>query len=224
MISLVCPKCQSRLNAKKELLGQTRRCPKCGTPVLIALPEATPPTAAEPSPQSLGETASQPSAEVSPPPDAIIGQTSHPLPDRLDRCHQYLICDRSKLIAAWKNDGQGWQVKTKGGLVSVSRSPEPLPNEGDFRLVELRLDRSEAGLHLTGLRTYQLAQRWALVSLERGDDPIVSKLTGPAGLNREQKNAVRQALKDQFMHEVWADAREVLDYLTNTDYHSPGAG
>ena len=60
--------------------------------------------------------------------------------------------------------------------------------------------------------------------LDQGDDRLSSKITGPGSLNRDQKNAVRQALKEQFMRPVWEEAAEVLEYLANADYHSPGVG
>jgi hypothetical protein len=210
MICLVCPNCQSRLNAKDELLGQTRDCPKCGQPVLIAEPDA--------SAELLGAPAqTEPVYDLGPP-----GLPQPDVPKRLDRSSQYLICDRSKLVATWKDDGQGWLLKTNTGLVSAVRNADQLPNQGDFKLVELRLDRTEAGIRLTGVRSYQLAQRWALTTLDKGDDKIVSKITGPGWLNRDQKNVVRQAIKDHLMREVWAKAENVLEYLGNTDYHSPG--
>ena len=210
MIRLICPNCRSRLNAKDELLGQTRNCPKCGTPVVIAVPDT--------SSESLEDTAS---AE----PVYDLGQPGLPtldVPKRLDRQNHYLICDRSKLVATWRDDGQGWMLKTNAGLVSALRNSDQLPNQGDFKLVELRLDRTDAGLRLTGIRSYQLAQRWALTSLDKGDDKIVSKVTALGCLNRDQKNVVRQAIKDHFMREVWAEAENVLEYLAGTDYHSPG--
>ena len=77
---------------------------------------------------------------------------------------------------------------------------------------------------MSGLTSYQLATRWALTALDQGDDQIVGKITGLGSLNRDQKNAVRQALKDQFMRQVWEGAADVLEYLANTDYHSPGVG
>jgi hypothetical protein len=210
MIRLICPNCRSRLNAKDELLGQTRNCPKCGTPVVIAVPDT--------SSEFPDETAS---AE----PVYDLGQPGLPtldVPKRLDRQNHYLICDGSKLVATWRDDGQGWMLKTHAGLVSAVRNSDQIPNQGDFKLVELRLDRTEAGLRLTGIRSYQLAQRWALTSLDKGDDKIVSKVTALGCLNRDQKNVVRQAIKDHFMREVWAEAENVLEYLASTDYHSPG--
>lgn len=39
MIRIICPGCGSKLNAKEKLVGQTRPCPKCGQPIMIATPE-----------------------------------------------------------------------------------------------------------------------------------------------------------------------------------------
>jgi len=217
MICLVCPNCQSRLNAKDELLGQSRNCPKCGQPVLIAVPDD--------SAGLLSSTGVTPLAPAPTEPVYDLGQPGLPQPDlpkRLERHNHYLICDRSKLVATWKDDGQGWLLRTNAGLVSAVRNADQLPNQGDFKLVELRLERTAAGIRLTGIRSYQLAQRWALTSLDKGDDKIVSKITGLGCLNRDQKNVVRQAIKDHLMREVWAEAASVLEYLASTDYHSPG--
>jgi hypothetical protein len=235
MIHLFCPNCQSRLSAKDELLGQTRNCPQCGEPVLIALravggsgirTDPPPPAGHAECPTQWADVPSTPSDQpATEEPVYDLSQSALPQSDvlkRLDRHHHYLICDRSKLVAAWKDDGQGWLLKTNAGLVSAVRNSEQLPNQGDFKLVELRLHRTDAGLRLAGIRSYQLAQRWALTSLDKGDDKIVSKITGLGCLNRDQKNVVRQVIKDHFMREVWADAENVLEYLADTDYHSPG--
>lgn len=42
MIRLTCPVCQSKLNAKEGLAGQTRKCPKCGNPLVIPATEDPP--------------------------------------------------------------------------------------------------------------------------------------------------------------------------------------
>ena len=97
-----------------------------------------------------------------------------------------------------------------------------LPMQGDFRLVELVLERTEVGRRLRGLRCYQLAPRYALPALARGDHDIMSKLVGPAGLDAQRKNVVRQVLHDQFMPHFWHEAANVLEYLSNMDYHTPG--
>ncbi len=78
------------------------------------------------------------------------------------------------------------------------------------------------GKRLSGIASYQLVSRWALTVLDQGDDNIVEKIAGPGCLNRDQKIAVRQSLKTQFMRPVWQDATAVFDYLASVDYHSPG--
>jgi hypothetical protein len=142
-------------------------------------------------------------------------------PERINRQYRYLICDRSRLVASW-DANQGWMLKTAGGLVSAARNRDKLPIEGDFRLIELKLKETEGGHRLVGIGSYQLVRRWALANLDKGDDRVLGNVIGPAGLNRDQKNIVRQVLREQFMREVWSDAHEVIDYLGNPDFHTPG--
>lgn len=214
MIRVICPHCQSKLNAKDELLGQTRKCPnpKCGQPVLIvAAPANAAPAPAAPS---------SPQVEVS----TDEGLPVLDLPERLTRSSHYLIVDKALVVAMWENNGAGWMSKAGKGFISARRNRENLPGQGDFKLVELKFAHKPEGRRLVGLSIYQLASRWALTSLDQGDDAIVAKITGPAGLNRDQKNAVRQALKDQFMREVWHDSALILDYLASFDSHSSNIG
>jgi hypothetical protein len=210
MIRVTCPACQSKLDAKDELAGQTRKCPKCGTPV--AIPPDMPSglrSVEEPVP-SLVQV------------DQSAGLRTYRPPERLSRLDHYLICDRSRVIATWQNDGRGWLVRGEFGFASAHRNQDKLPSQGDFKLVELQMRMEGERLRLHGLRVYQLAQRWALVNLARGDDAILKAVTGPGFLFREQKHAVRQQIKEQFMQHVWEDSRAVLEYLANSDYHSPG--
>jgi len=221
MIQIKCPTCGSSLNAKRHLVGQVRDCPKCGAPVKILLPDEL----ADESPESLSPDLAvmEPSGQAEQ--VATPGQSGLPVhhwPQQLDRQHHYLICDKTKLVAAWENNGNGWMLKTRSGLVSAVRNRDQLPAQGEFKLIELRIEHTPSGRRLVGIRSYELASRWALTSLDKGDDPIMSKIDGAAGLSRDQKNAVRGALKEQFMREVWQDARHVIEYLANTDYHSPG--
>ena len=215
MIRVTCPRCQSKLHAKDELAGQTKECPKCGQPLLIA--------AAAPAPSTDDSVALA---------DAGPDQHPHgwaqeplpgiPAPERLGRLNQYLICDTSKLFAAWENNGQGWMLHTTAGFIGAARNSERLPAQGDFKLVELKMARVDDALRLDGLSVYQLAQRWALTTLDQDDDRILGVVTGPGCLNKEQKSAVRRHIREHFMRTVWEHADAVIDYLTNTDYHSPG--
>ena len=74
---------------------------------------------------------------------------------------------------------------------------------------------------LQGLTVCQLSP-WAMASIEKGERKILETITDFTGLGREQKAAVRQFIMEQFMYETWQDAKSVLEYLGNTDYHSPG--
>lgn len=219
MIRVTCTGCGSKLQAKQELAGETRKCPKCGTPIQIMAGGTTvDPSSAEP----LDVDEARADQHVESAPEESL--PTHHWPERLNRHHHYLICDRSNLVAAWQNNGEGWLLKTTAGFISALRNREQLPAQGDFKLVELRLEITETGRHLVGIMVYQLASRWALTSLDKGDDLILSKVAGLGSLNKQQKNVVRSVLKDQFMHQVWEGADNVLDYLGNTDYHSPGTG
>lgn len=208
MIRVECAGCGSKLNAKPELAGQTRKCPKCGA--ALTIPELPPETSALADEPSLLDTPSE--------------ETTALPPERLERAHRYLVCDRARLIATWENNGQGWLLKTNTGMLPAARHQDKLPVEGDFRLVELKLESTPQGHRLRGLASYKLARRYALINLARGEDTILKAVVGPAGLNREQKIVVRQALREHFMAAVWHDAERVLDFLKNTDYHTPSVG
>ena len=219
MIRVLCQACGSKLNAKEELAGQTRKCPKCGKPVLIAPPEP----AGKPSADETIDL-DEPSAD-----QHVHGASDTKLdkievPERLDRTSHYLICDKSRVMAAWKSDGNGWMLQTTSGLLSAARNHDLLPTQGDFKLIQLKLGTTDEGHRLTGLLVYQLAQRWAMPKLKRGDNQILSAVTKAGALTRQQKDVVRQAIKDRFMYEVWKDADEVLEFLDNTNFHSPGTG
>lgn len=217
MIRITCPKCKSRLNAKKELAGQTRKCPKCGGPVVIPQPSET-------EDSSTNEAIALEEAD---PEQHIQISVEEKLPDiatpeRLVRTNRYLICDKTKIIATWQNNGEGWMLKTSHGNINATRNCEQLPAQGIFTLVELDMLMMDQRMRLRAIHCYKLADRWALTALDQGDNSILARLTGPGYLNKEQKGAVRKFLIEEFMRDVWHDAREVMDYLSNTDYHSPG--
>lgn len=211
MIRVICPSCNSKLNAKDELIDQVRRCPKCSQPVLIAANPDAPAETANDEPegeQSLVE------------PVNIDFLPVHNRPERLNRESHYIICDRAAVLATWSNNGSSWMLRVNGGLAPAKRNREQIPNQGDFQLVELKFSMTDDGRRLVGLEIFRLASHYALTTIAQGDDQVVEKIIAPGSLNRDQKNAVRKVLKDQFMRPVWENATAVLEFLANQDIHT----
>ena len=84
MIRVTCPHCGSKLNAKDELAGQTRKCPKCAQPVRIVADAA----ASIADDVGLDDTRSDQHAQVQPREErsavarpARAAQSRKPLPD-----------------------------------------------------------------------------------------------------------------------------------------------
>ncbi|HLA85215.1 MAG TPA: hypothetical protein VJL29_10505 [Thermoguttaceae bacterium] len=200
MIRVKCPGCGTTLDAKDSLAGQTRNCPKCKGPIEIPAPE-------EPTPIIF----MNPATERLP---------SKVFLERLSRANRYVICDKTMVIATWRNDGQGWMLRAASGFVPARRDSAAIPHYGDFVLVELEMAQTDVGLRLAAINSFQLATRFALTKLEKSDDDIVQTITDYGRLNREQKFAVRQVLRDEFLREVWCDSTDIVDYLSNADYHS----
>ncbi len=212
MIRVICPVCQSKLNAKEELAGQARKCPKCGNLLVI------------PHPSDNGKTVEEPTSAVD-----LQGSQAGPLPhlpapERLARANRYLILDREKVFALWETSRDGWQLKIREGYINAARNPDKLPNLGEYVLVELVMSLTDQGMRLRGLVCYKLASHWALTTLSQGDHRILTRIVGPGSLNRDQKSAIRDFLGKDLMHEVLKDAQAVLEFLGNSDFHSHGAG
>lgn len=217
MIRVVCPGCQSTLDAKDKLAGQSRKCPKCGQVIQIpSLPE--PAEQASDLPDAATEAVEQ-SVKVEVIEEGLPRPTG---PTQLDRTNRYLICNRTSVFIVW-SASSGWMVKTNTGLVSAARNPQLLPSEGNFTMVELAMSRDDDGSRLRGLTCMKLAPRWALTALQQDDDnKILTKVKGPGSLNRDQKAAVLHFLREQFMPEVWENSQNVREFLTNSDFGSPG--
>jgi hypothetical protein len=213
MIRLVCPSCGSKLNAKEKHAGQTKPCPKCGQPIYVLVPEG------------MEAMPSVPLDEPEPVQFGLVGNKqrlqSHLL-DRLNKHNRYWICDSAHVVAVWSHDGKGWQLKTNAGMVSAARNREKVPCEGNFVLVELKMDTAAEGLKLTGITAYKLPQRWALPTIAEGDDVICAKISGYGALTREQKAVIRLSLREYFMYEVWESATKVLEFLNSADAHTHG--
>jgi hypothetical protein len=215
MIRMICPGCGKKLHAKDELAGRTAKCPNCGQPVQI-------PTEVPAASNTIPLDDAEPGEHVIPASEDHVA--TRPAAERLNRASHYLICNRTQLMAKWENDGGGWMIRAVGGFLPAKRNRDKLPDQGDFQLTELKFEITPEGKRLVGIASHRLVSRYALTVLDQGDEAIMEKIVGPGCLNRDQKNAVRQALREQFMRPVWQDATAVLDYLGSADYHSPGVG
>jgi hypothetical protein len=120
-------------------------------------------------------------------------------------------------LAQWENNGQGWLLRTKAGVVSAARHRDQLPKQGDFRLVEMRVEDKGNGYQLTGVFVYRLAAFGALANLCRNDDAILTSIIEPSTLNRSQKYSVWELLRQQMMPEIWERSAEALKQLSNED-------
>ena len=211
-MTLVCPSCQTNLRVRPELAGRAGKCPKCGAIVHVPVPDQDAPS------EDPGETVR--SAQ-----EAATGDEFPDIEpaDRLVRDYHYLVVDRNGLTASWENNGQGWMIRSGTTFVRAVRNADKLPGQGDFKLVELQIVRREDGSHrLKGLAVYQLAPRYAVTRIERGEDAILQAVRGPGSLSKEQKAAVFAYIRDKFMRPIWEENAALVEYLTNIDYRSPG--
>ncbi len=222
MIRVTCPDCGSTIGAKDELLGETRKCPKCGRSLLISprasanVPASADPGITQPKTDSAADSAAD---------GADLGTVKKvEAIDRLGRSNFYIILNKTSVVATWENDGRGWMLKTSAGMIPANRNLDQLPGQGNFQMVELKLSMSDKGKQLDGLQAYQLAQRYALTAIEKGDDNLCKRITGSCGLNKDQKHQVRKLVREQFMRHVWEDATNVFEFLASEDQHTTGVG
>ena len=106
-----CPLCNSKLNAKANLIGQTRNCPKCKTPILIQQPLAT--------------DTSADAGSVRPP--------------QLEFNNRYFILNLDRMIAVWEGS-KGWYVNVGSGFAPVRSNLAAIPDQGVFAFVEMTMD------------------------------------------------------------------------------------
>lgn len=223
MIQFTCPHCRVRLKGKPELEGHVRKCPKCGKPVrIVADPTPVAPT------DEFASEGSIPIDDVVPGQQIILPGEGHlPVfhrPEKLNRESHYFICDKTQVVASWQHNGAGWMIKSASGFVPAKRNRDGLPNQGEFQLVELKFTVTPEGKRLSGIGSHQLASHWALTVLDQGDDEICEKIVGAGNLNRDQRAAVRLALREHFMRPIWEQSTEVLNYLGDANYHTPSVG
>lgn len=200
-IRVVCKGCGSKLDAKDELRGQTRKCPKCGNPVLIE--PATP----KPVVSAVVPPAEEPGLKVM----------------RLRQDNLYVILGTDKEIAYWKAN-EGWFLNVGNGYQAVKRVPDRVPDIGNYVLVEGYVEQTDAGRRLKGLRFRALHGRGVLSAMTRTETEIVEKAAEPTTLTQAQKRFMLQHIRQHYFFEFTEDAPEITEYLTGFDAHAHVVG
>jgi len=186
---IYCPSCNSKLNAKASLIGQTRNCPKCQTPIVI-----------------------QQRFDL----DAPVTLSSDPTESsvrrpQLDFRYRYFILDVDRLVAAWE-PSKGWLVNVGSGYAPAPNNMQAIPDQGEFAFVEMTMESGfPQKLHIA-----KISSRGALTVLCRDAEEILNKLEEPIELTAAQKDALLQYLRQMFMAAVLDGAGEVIAYLTSS--------
>ena len=197
VFQIYCPSCNSKLNAKASLEGQTRNCPKCKTPVLLQrhfdLTMGTVPT---PQPEAVATT-------VDPPVQV----------HRLEFQNRYFILGLDRVVAAWEGS-KGWYVNVGSGFAPARTSMAAIPDQGVFAFVEMSMDSGvPQKLHIS-----KITSRGALTVLFRDAHAILGKLEEPTDLTVAQKDVLLRYLRQIFMSSVLDGASGIITYLMD---HSP---
>ena len=185
-----CPSCNSKLNAKIRLIGQTRNCPKCATPVLI---------------QRRFDLDAEP--EVLP---AAASHTEAVRPQQLEFQNRYFVIGVDRLVAMWEGS-KGWYVNVGTGFAPARSNMAAIPDQGVFAFIEMVMD---SGIP-KGLQISKISVRGALTALFRDAHAILGKLEEPVDLSAAQKDVLLRHLRQMFMSGVLDEAGDVIAYLTS---------
>ena len=185
-----CPSCNSKLNAKVSLIGQTRNCPKCKTPVLI---------------QQQRYDLDDPVAGV---PETTPANADSVRPQQLEFHNRYFILGLDRLVAFWEGS-KGWQVNVGSGFAPARSNMAAIPDQGVYAFVEMVM---ESGVPHK-LRISKISTRGALLAIYRDANAILEKLEEHVDLTVPQKDTLLRHLRQMFMSSVLDEAGDVIAYL-----------
>ncbi len=205
-IRVVCASCGSKLDAKDELRGQTRRCPKCGNPVLI-----------EPAEQNVSSMIRPDVPETSGEGEVGVQQL------RIEPNNLYVVLGSDKEIAYYKQN-EGWFLNVGSGYQAIKRVPDQVPDVGNYVLVEGYVVNTDNGRRLKGLRFRALSGRGVLNALVRSETEILEKAKFPTTLSQAQKRFMLEHIRKHYFFEFTEDAPEITEYLTGFDAHLTEVG
>ncbi|HBT75862.1 MAG TPA: hypothetical protein DEB39_02820 [Planctomycetaceae bacterium] len=218
MIVVYCPSCGSKLNAKEELIGQTRSCPKCREPVLIQ-PEAASAASASPATGTVegGITAIDFGGTL----DTFEDHR----PNGLSFSNRYFVLGPDRIIASWET-GKGWMLNIGSGFAPAKKNAAAIPDQGTFVLVELVFGETPAGKGPIGLRFFKIIKRGALTALYRDESEILNTIECPGSLTKPQKTALMLHFQRTFMQTFFDMTPAIFEFLTDDDVtaHSVGVG
>lgn len=224
-IRVICGSCGSKIDAKDELRGQTRRCPKCRQPILIE--PAAQPQASKPQPVKAAQSQAQSAKTAQTAPNAASDAASPATEGlkmrRLRPDDLYFVVGSDKLVAYWKS-GEGWMLNVGNGFSQVKRSPGLIPDWGEFVLAEGRVAQTDNGRRLKGLRFWSLTGRGVLLALGRAETEILEKAQFPTVPSGSQKRFILDQIRKLYFRDFTDDALEIVEFLTSFDSHSQSVG
>jgi len=222
-IRVICKNCLSKIDAKEELLGQIRRCPKCQNPILIQPANVANKTSQTPK-QESGKKATVPSSgtiqKTKP-----LGKISYnnldgiahvKVPETLDPHNKYFIFGYDQLIAYWEVD-KGWQYNVGSGFASAKRNKDQIPNEGNFVFVEMIIKQTETGKQFAGLKNFNINEKWALSAIAREEYEILEKVKEKGVLSKQQRFQLLAFIRKTYMPDFLLNAKNIYNYLIS-DY------
>ncbi len=226
-IRVICKNCGSKIEAKDELLGQVRHCPKCKSEILI-VPEnntaqetkqvhetsniAEKATSVDSAPAHDDEIVPQPGDETPVMYDNMERLPTHDPPTKLSPNFRYFIFAHDRMVASWEIS-KGWQYNMGSGFVSARHNKDLLPNSGTFKFVEMVIHQLETGKQLAGLRTFAIGGKWALPAIGREPEEILAKIDGKAVLSKPQRLQLLAYIRKNYMPDFLQNAKEVYEYL-----------
>ncbi|MBR5627360.1 MAG: hypothetical protein IKW74_07055 [Thermoguttaceae bacterium] len=217
-IRVICKNCNSKIDAKDELLNQVRRCPKCKNPLRI-VPEPVPQEAESVKTVPVPPTAPTTPAEVRVPTDSDNGLA---IP-RIDTKNVYAVFSYDKLIAFWKK-GEGWMLNVGTGFSSVKKNQSQIPDQGTFVLVEGNVHLTDQGPRLVGIRFHSLEGMNVLHTLIQNESDILRKKGIPTSLNGTQKRLFLQYIRQHYFIDFTENATDIIEFLTNYETESRSIG
>ena len=221
-IRVICKNCGSKIEAKDELRGQRRSCPKCHSQLLIE-PEnnVTQENTVYYDENKIVVSSDKNQIEIITPQTdektSIVYDNSEALPThnpptKLLPENRYFILSHERLFAFWEIS-KGWQFNIGNGFVSAKYNKEQLPNAGTYKFVEMIIRQLDTGKQLAGLRTFAVPGRWAIPAIGREPEEILAKLGGKAVMTKPQRMHLLAYIRQNYMPDFLKNAKEVYEYL-----------